>query len=133
VTETETLADPELETMRPNPTWDAASYEDVVEAFAEADVHYHVWAGDWCGDCRKQLPDFAATLAAAEVPDDRIHLHPVERGEDGKVGELVEEYDIELIPTVVVEDTSGEELARFVEREPLPVGPYLAERLANDD
>lgn len=126
---TETLVNPELETMRPNPTWDAASHEDVVETLAAADLTYHVWGGDWCGDCRKRLPDFAAALAAAGVPDDRIHLHPVERGEDGKVGDLVDEYDVELIPTVVAEDGAGETVARFVEREPLPIPAYLAERV----
>lgn len=129
----ETLADPALETIRPNPTWDAASYEDVVDTLAAADLTYHVWGGDWCSDCRQQLPDFAAALTAAEVPDDRIHVHPVTRGDDGKVGELVEEYGVELIPTVVVEDASGEEVARYVEREVLPIGPYIADAVEKSD
>lgn len=126
---TETLADPDLETMRPNPTWDAASYEAVVAQLADADLTYHVWGGDWCGDCRKRLPDFAAALSAADVPDDRIHVHPAERGEDGKVSDLVEAYDVELIPTVVAETREGDEVARFVEDEGLPIAAYLADRI----
>lgn len=122
-------ADPEMETMRPNPTWDAASYEDAVDTLAGADLTYRVWAGDWCPDCRKQLPDFAAALAAANVPADRIHEYPVEKGPDGKEGELVEEYGIEYIPTVVVEDSEGQELARFVESESVPIAVYLAEQV----
>ncbi|MCO8268697.1 thioredoxin family protein [Haloferax sp. AB510] len=120
-----------LETMQPNPAWDAASYPDVVDALAAADYTFKVWGGDWCGDCRGQLPDFAAALDAAGVPAERIDHYPVEKADDGsKVGPLVEEYDIELIPTVVVE-RDGEEVARFVEEADVPIAVYLAERLSN--
>jgi len=53
----------------------------------------------------------------------------VEKADDGsKVGPEVEEYDIEYIPTVVVE-RDGEEVARFVEEEPVPISVYLAREL----
>ena len=121
----------ELETMRPNPVWDADSYEDAVatfEALAD-DIVVKVWGGDWCKDCRSQLPDFGAALDAAGV--ENVEHYPVEKEEDGsKTGPQVEEYGIELIPTVVVEDAeTGEELARFVEEEDLPIAVYLAEQL----
>ncbi|MFB6207422.1 MAG: TlpA family protein disulfide reductase [Haloglomus sp.] len=140
-----------LETMRPNPAWDEASYADAVETLAElpADVVIKVWGGDWCKDCRKQLPDFGAALEAAGITGDRVEHYPVEKEEDGsKVGPLVEEYGIERIPTVVVErvpprateSASGEqsdarardseELARFVEEEPVPIVVSLAEQLS---
>lgn len=121
----------ELETLRPNPTWDAASYEDAVDTFAELDdsIVVKVWGGDWCSDCRSQLPDFGAALDAAGIPDDRIEHYPVEKEDDGsKTGPQVEEYDIELIPTVVVE-LDGEEVARFVEEEDRPIAVYLADEL----
>jgi thiol-disulfide isomerase/thioredoxin len=122
-----------LETMRPNPAWDADSYEDavaVLEALAD-DVVVKVWGGDWCKDCRSQLPDFGAALEAAGLEAEH---HPVEKNDDGsKVGPGVEAYDVEFIPTVVVEDAStGEELARFVEAADLPIAVYLAERLESD-
>ena len=121
----------ELETMRPNPVFDENVYEDevaVFEALAD-DVVVKVWGGDWCKDCRSQLPDFGGALDAAGV--DRVEHYPVEKAEDGsKVGPEVEEYGIELIPTVVVEDReTGEELARFVEEADRPIAVYLAERL----
>jgi thiol-disulfide isomerase/thioredoxin len=121
----------ELETMRPNPVWDENAYEDAVavfEALAD-DVVVKVWGGDWCKDCRAQLPDFGAALDAAGVED--VEHYPVEKEDDGsKVGPKIEEYGIELIPTVVIEDAdTGEELARFVEEEDRPIGVYLAERL----
>jgi thiol-disulfide isomerase/thioredoxin len=119
-----------LDTMQPNPAWDAASYEDAVDALAEDGLVFKVWGGDWCKDCRTQLPDFAAALRAAEVPEENVEHYPVEKADDGsKVGPLVEEYDIERIPTVVVE-RDGEELARFVEEERVSVAVYLARQLS---
>jgi len=118
-----------LETMEPNPAWDADSYPDVVDALGRDGLVFRVWGGDWCKDCRSQLPDFGAALDAAGVPEDQIEHYPVEKAEDGsKVGPKVEEYGIELIPTVVVE-RDGEELARFVEEERQPIAVYLADRL----
>ena len=119
-----------LETMRPNPAWDADSYPEVVEALSQEGLVFKVWGGDWCKDCRARLPDFGAALDAAGIPDSRVEHYPVEKEDDGsKVGPNVEEYGIELIPTVVVE-RDGEELARFVEKEETPIAVYLAERLS---
>ncbi|MEM4781366.1 MAG: thioredoxin family protein [Halalkalicoccus sp.] len=120
-----------LETMRPNPTWDATAHEDELEPFRRHadELTIRVWGGDWCGDCRAVLPDVGAALEASGIPDERIFEYPVEKREDGsKEGEKVEEYAIELIPTVVIE-REGEEVARFVENEPIPAVSYLAEQL----
>lgn len=125
------MSDLELETMRPNPVWSEAGYEDAVAAFARRrdEVTVKVWCGDWCSDCRGQLPDFAAALEAAEVPEDRVEQYPVEKAEDGsKVGRRVEAYDVELIPTVVVE-VDGEVVARFEEEAAVPLVVDLARQL----
>ena len=138
----------ELETMEPNPVWTEEAYADTVDVLATLrhEVTYKVWGGDWCIDCRSQLPDFAAALDAAEVPGSRIEHYPVEKEEDGsKTGPKVEGYDIERIPTVVVERDAkgastgtssdeprardGEEITRFVEEEPVPIAVYLGRRL----
>lgn len=122
---------PELETMRPNPVWDPAAHAEAVgtvEAL-RGDLDVMVWCGDWCSDCRALLPDFAAGLEAAGVPDDRIHVCPVEKTDDGsKVGPNVEDYGVEYIPTVVLE-RDGEEVARFVEDAPVPILVDLADQL----
>lgn len=117
-----------LETMRPTPTWDAASYEDTVDTLAahRDELTYTIWAGDWCKDCRALLPDFGAALEAAEVPDDRIEEIAVDRD---KQGPGVEEYDIEYIPTIVVETDEGEEITRFVEEEDVPPAVWIAQEL----
>ncbi|MFA9516003.1 thioredoxin [Halopenitus sp. H-Gu1] len=122
-----------LRTMQPNTAWSPAGYEDVIETLGSDEYVFKVWGGDWCGDCRSQLPDFAAALDAAGVPDDRIEHHPVEKDDDGsKHGPGVEEYGIELIPTVVVE-RNGEEVARFVESADVPIAAHLAEQLESAD
>lgn len=125
-----------LETMQPTPTWDADAHARTLEPFEERadDLTIRVWGADWCGDCRGTLPDFAAALDAAGVPDDAIHQYEVEKRDDGsKEGPRVKEYGIEYIPTIVVErstdDADGDEVARFVEAEDRPPAVYLAERI----
>jgi thioredoxin 1 len=122
--------------MRPNPAWDADSYADAVETLAAlpGDVVVKVWGGDWCKDCRKQLPDFGAALEAAGITGDRVEHYPVEKADDGsKTGPQVDAYDIELIPTVVVETGDGTELARFVEEEPVSIVVALSEQIRTTD
>ncbi|GGN87410.1 MULTISPECIES: thioredoxin family protein [Haloarcula] len=120
-----------LETMEPNPVWVKDAYSDTVDVLTRhaAELEYHVWGGDWCKDCRAQLPDFGAALEAADVPTSKIHHYPTEKEDDGsKTGPKVAEYGIEYIPTVVVE-RDGEEVARFVEEEPVPIAVYLADEI----
>jgi len=118
-----------LSTMEPDPAWDAASHEAAVETLGREGLTFHVWGGDWCPDCRQQLPQFAAALDAAGVSDDRIQAYAVDRENGEKVGEGLEEYGVELIPTVVVEDAEGEEITRFVEEERKPIAAFLADEL----
>ena len=115
--------------MRPTPTWDAASYEETVARLAahRDELTYKIWGGDWCKDCRALLPDFGAALEAAGVPADRIEEFALDQD---KQGPEVDAYDVEYIPTIVVERDDGAEVARFVERESLPPAVYLAERIA---
>ncbi|WP_435130230.1 thioredoxin family protein [Halobaculum sp. D14] len=118
----------ELETMEPNPEWDADAHGDVVDALADDSLTFRVWGGDWCPDCTGQLPDFAAALAAAGVPADRIEQYPVEKVDGEKQGPGMDEYGVDYIPTVIVE-RDGQEVARFVEEEDAPIATYLARKL----
>ena len=115
-----------LETMSPTPGGNTAR-EEVIETFAAQadDLTIRVWGGDWCGDCQDLLPAFAAALDSAGVPADSIKEYALNREKEGK---LVDAYDIEYIPTIVVE-RDGHEVARFVESELEPPAVFLAERL----
>lgn len=116
-----------LSTMQPDPTWDATAHAETVDALepVTADLTVHIWGGDWCGDCRRELPALAAALDAAGIPEAQIHQYVVDRDKDG---ELVDTYDVDSIPTVVLE-IDGEEIARFEEREARPAPEFLAGQL----
>lgn len=120
-----------LETMTPDPEWDPGDHERAVELLRRVGgrLTFRVWGDDGCKDCRRELPGFAAALAAAGVPAENVVEYEVERlGDGSKRGPGVEDYGIERIPTIVVE-RDGEELTRFVESAPLPPAAFLAERL----
>lgn len=119
--------------MEPTPTWDEDAHEDTVDVLAELaeddSVTIKVWGGDWCKDCRAELPDFGAALAAAEFPQDRVEEIAVDKDKNGP---LTDEYDVELIATIVVE-RAGEEIARFEEEEQVPAAVYLADQLRESE
>jgi thiol-disulfide isomerase/thioredoxin len=119
-----------LETMRPTPTWDADAHAQTVETFAEnaEELSVIIWAGDWCPDCRAVLPDFSAALEAAGIPEEAIREIEVDRD---KQGPEVDEYDVEYIPTIVLE-RDGAEVTRFVESEAQPPAQYLAAKLRSE-
>jgi thiol-disulfide isomerase/thioredoxin len=122
---------PRLETMEPDPVFDPEARAETVAAFEAVtdDLTVKIWGGDWCVDCRRQLPGFAAALRAAGVPEAQVEHYPVEKEADGsKTGPRVEEYGVERIPTIVLE-RDGEEVARFVEEESAPPAIYLADCL----
>lgn len=118
-----------LDTLEPDPVWDEDAHETTVETLsglANEDPTIHVWCGDWCGDCRAELPELAAALDAAGLLG-AVDEHPVDQN---KNGEGTEAYDIEYIPTVVFE-VDEQEIARFVEAEPVPAAVYLADQIAD--
>ena len=117
--------------MTPDSSWDPDAHTDVVETLAALGEEYVflVWGDDGCVDCQERLPAFGAAIEAASIPDDRVIQYAVERLPEGeKRGPKVEEYEIGLIPTVIVE-RDGEEVARFEEEEDAPIPEFLAERL----
>lgn len=138
-----------LEAMQPTPTWDADAHADTVAVFealaADEDVTVTLWCRDNCSDCRRELPDVAAAIEAAEFPEERLRRIPVDDDNDG---ELTDEYGVERIPTIVVErSTTGDrnskssgdagerdadEIARFVEEETLPAAQFIAEELRDE-
>lgn len=119
-----------LETLQPDPDRPIDLPDDVLGALGSERLRYHVWGGDWCGDCQEQLPAFAAALEAAGVDAAAIETYPVETDDDGtKIGPAVETYGIEYIPTVVVE-RDGQEIARVVETGEPSIAEELAETLS---
>lgn len=118
-----------MEVTRPDPTWDAKSHTETVDVFAslDSDTQFKVWAADWCGDARREVPAFFAALDAANIPNDRVEIYELDRE---KNGELVDEYDVQYIATIVVE-RDDEELARFEEQAQLPAAQAIAAQLSD--
>jgi len=117
----------QLETLTPADEW--TGNVDEIAALGTDGLVFKVWGGDWCIDCKQQLPAFAAALEAVGVSEESIEHYPVEKNGDGsKSGPGVEAYEIERIPTVVVEQ-DGTEVVRFVETESQPIAEYLAGQL----
>ncbi len=74
----------ELRTMNPASNWEPApGTEAAIDALGADDYTFHVWGGDWCIDCRSQLPDFGAALDHAGVDSEQIEHYPVEKEADG--------------------------------------------------
>lgn len=117
-----------LAAMEPSKHADSEIDPEVVETLATPGLTFKVWGGDWCPDCTEQLPQFAAVLAAAGVPDDRIEQFPVEKVDGEKRGPEMEEYGVTHIPTVIV-FADGEEVARFVESADPDIATALARQL----
>lgn len=117
-----------MEVTRPDPTWDAESHEETVAVFdgLDEDTHFKVWAADWCPDARREVPGFFAALDAAGIADERVDVYELDRD---KQGELVDDYDVRFIATIVVE-RDGEELARFEEEADLPAEQAIAAQLS---
>ena len=104
---------------------------DVAAALGADGLTYKVWGGDWCPDCTGQLPGLAAALDAAGVPADRVEQFPVEKVDGEKRGPGMDEYGVEYIPTVIVFDGEGEEVARFVESADTDIATFLARELTD--
>ena len=117
----------ELETLTPVAEW--TGNVDEIAVLGTDGLVFKIWGGDWCIDCKQQLPAFAAALEAVGVSEESIEHYPVDKSDDGsKSGPGVEAYEIERIPTVVVEQ-DGTEVVRFVETESQPIAEYLAGQL----
>jgi len=88
-----------LETLDPDAA-DATEFDPaVLDALAADDYRFKVWGRlVWRLSATAPVRRGAAPPAGG-VPDDRIEDFPVTKGPNGKEGEGVDEYEIELIPT----------------------------------
>ena len=76
-------------------------------------LHLLVFAGTWCGDTHKLLPEFYKTVDAAGIRDAQITLHLLGRDKKTQDGSS-DNYDIANVPTFIILK-GGKELGRVVE------------------
>ncbi|HKK25571.1 MAG TPA: thioredoxin family protein [Gracilimonas sp.] len=86
-----------------------------------------VFFGSWCRESIKYIPGLVKTIL--ELRNDQIEYSFIGVGEQKKMpDEFLNVFDIEYIPTVVVQK-DGKELGRIVERPQLPIETELVQIL----
>lgn len=77
------------------------------------DVEYLVVLGTWCSDSKREVPRFLKIIDLAGIAPERVKYYGVDRTKQSP-GELPGQYNIELVPTIIVLK-NGSEMGRIVE------------------
>lgn len=91
---------------------DAAAIEGLKVALE--DVEIRAYMGTWCGDSKRETPQFYNILDAAGYDLDNVTMVTVDRSKKQPVN-LVSGYDIVRVPTFIFY-RNGAEIGRYVER-----------------
>lgn len=77
------------------------------------DVEVRAYMGTWCGDSKREVPQFYKILEETGYDQNNLKLVTVDRSKKKPI-DLVEGYEIKRVPTFIFY-RDGEELGRFVE------------------
>jgi thiol-disulfide isomerase/thioredoxin len=96
-----------------------ATYEadqETIDALklALVDVEIRAYMGTWCGDSKRETPQFYNILEAAYFDMDQLTMITVDRSKKKPV-KLVSDYNIQRVPTFIFY-RNGAEIGRYVER-----------------
>jgi thiol-disulfide isomerase/thioredoxin len=78
------------------------------------DVEIRAYMGTWCGDSKRETPQFYNILEAAFYDMDNLTMITVDRSKKKPV-DLVSGYDVVRVPTFIFY-RNGSEIGRYVER-----------------
>ena len=78
------------------------------------DVEIRAYMGTWCGDSKRETPQFYNILEAAYFDMNQLTMITVDRSKKRPVN-LVADYDIQRVPTFIFY-RNGTEIGRYVER-----------------
>jgi thiol-disulfide isomerase/thioredoxin len=78
------------------------------------DVEIRAYMGTWCGDSKRETPQFYNILEAAYFDMDQLTMITVDRSKKRPVN-LVSDYNIQRVPTFIFY-RNGTEIGRYVER-----------------
>ncbi len=89
---------------------------ETIEALKVAlkDVEIRAYMGTWCGDSKRETPQFYNILEAAYYDMDNLTMITVDRSKKKPVA-LVSDYNIIRVPTFIFY-RNGNEIGRYVER-----------------
>src|SRR5450756_704998 len=80
---------------------------------AAHNVHFIVIGGTWCGDTKRELPQFFKTVSLSDIPESNIELYGVDRSKKSNDG-LTAQYGFTRVPTFILY-SDGKEIGRIVE------------------
>lgn len=88
---------------------------DVVAEFAKdlKDYNIEIFMGTWCGDSKRETPNFFKILDAANFPEDQITMYAVDTNKNTPSG-IESEKDVRYVPTFIFYK-GGKEVGRIVE------------------
>lgn len=78
-----------------------------------AEVNFLVYLGTWCGDSKRQVPNFIKILKDSDYPLNTLQFRMVDKSKKDKAGLAVTD-SIRLVPTFIVY-REGKEIGRIVE------------------
>ena len=81
---------------------------------ALVDIEIRAYMGTWCGDSKREVPQFYHILEAAYYDLDKVTMIAVDRSKS-KPTDLVSGYDVNRVPTFIFY-RDGKEIGRYVER-----------------
>jgi thiol-disulfide isomerase/thioredoxin len=89
---------------------------ETIEGLRDAlkDVEIRAYMGTWCGDSKRETPQFYNILEAAYYDMDNLTMITVDRSKKKPV-DLVSGYDVVRVPTFIFY-RNGSEIGRYVER-----------------
>lgn len=73
-----------------------------------------VFVGDWCPDCRVQLPAFLAVMSAVDKDKIKIEFIGMDRNKEDALGKA-EEMNVLAVPTFIF-FRNGNEIGRIIEK-----------------
>jgi thiol-disulfide isomerase/thioredoxin len=93
-----------------------AADQETIDALKLAlkDVEIRAYMGTWCGDSKRETPQFYNILEAAYFDMDQLTMITVDRSKKRPVN-LVSDYNIQRVPTFIFY-RNGTEIGRYVER-----------------
>ena len=86
--------------------------------------------GTWCHDSEREIPRLLKLLETAEVEVNELTLYAVDRKKQDPDG-YAEKFNLQFTPTIVVSDTSGDEIGRIIEKPKTDIASDLATQLAH--
>ena len=94
------------------------------------EVKIMIYAGTWCGDSKRHVPNFLETLKRSDYPLESVSFRLLDHSKKDKLGREISD-SIKFIPTFIIY-REGNEIGRIVEHPKTTLEQDLIEILLKD-